>query len=294
MENIRLKHLNFAQYQSEITSLLTENHLPVNDLDSGLRYFIGAFSDEKLTGFAALEGTGDYGLFRSLVVSEEFRSSGIGKKIHDALLTHSLVEGFKKLYLLTTTADTYFAKQGWIVVQRDTVPDSIKKTEEFSSICPSAAVCMEFNLPLEKQEIAGWLFKAGFNCAQSVFLPFALELGMKPEHALKLTTGFGAGMVYRGETCGAVTGAMMAIGLLYGRNVAADTGARDKTYDLINRYYKDFKNINGSILCKELLKVDLSTDEGKMEANHKGLFENLCPKLIRDSVILSGEILKKA
>src|SRR5690606_21662821 len=130
------------------------------------------------------------------------------------------------------------------------------------------------------------IFKSGFNCAQSVFVPFAREYKIDAEAALKLSTGFGAGMVYRGETCGAVTGAMMAIGLVYGRKMASDTASRDKTYELINRFYTEFKKMHGSIICKELLKTDISTEEGRKQAGKDDLFNRICPTLVKDAAAI--------
>ena len=83
-------------------------------------------------------------------------------------------------------------------------------------------------------------FSEGFNCAQACFYPIAVKSGMEPEHALKLTTGFGAGMVFRGEMCGAITGSMMAIGLVHGRSQADDNDSKDKTYMLIKELPKLF------------------------------------------------------
>lgn len=70
-------------------------------------------------------------------------------------------------------------------------------------------------------------FDEGFSCSQSVFSAFAPELGLDREMALRVATAFGGGMGHRGDTCGAVTGAFLAIGLKHGRVKAEDREIRD-------------------------------------------------------------------
>ncbi len=131
-------------------------------------------------------------------------------------------------------------------------------------------------------------FKDGFNCAQSIFTPFSVEYGFNRETALKLATSFGGGMGLLGKTCGAITGGLMAIGLKYGRASIEDKAAAGKTYGLVQKFIKEFTEINGSSTCHDLLDCDISTTEGLNSAIEKNLF-SLCPNLIRTS----AEILEK-
>jgi C_GCAxxG_C_C family probable redox protein len=94
-----------------------------------------------------------------------------------------------------------------------------------------------------------------------------------------------------GETCGAVTGAFMVIGLKYGKARDEDDGARDRTYELVGEFVARFKDRHGSIVCRELLGCDLSNPEGLTTAREKGLFETLCPHLVRDAAEILEEIL---
>jgi C_GCAxxG_C_C family probable redox protein len=91
-------------------------------------------------------------------------------------------------------------------------------------------------------------------------------------------------MARMGETCGAVTGVLMAIGLKYGMTQAKDEGAREKTYKLAQEFMTRFKARHNSMVCRELLGYDLSTPEGRKAAHDKGLFATLCPQLVRDAV----------
>ena len=134
-------------------------------------------------------------------------------------------------------------------------------------------------------------FKEGFSCAPAVFSAYASEFGLDIETALKIAAGFGGGMGRMGETCGAVTGAFMVIGLKYGKTKAEDDQAKEKTYELVRESAKRFKARNGTIICKELLGCDLSTPEGMKLAKEKGLTETLCPKFIQDAVEILEEML---
>ncbi len=125
-----------------ILSLLKTNNLPLSDLVSGKRIFLVALSEGKTIGCVAIEIYGTYGLLRSLAVNNDFRGKGIGQKLVAEVEKWSRDYGLKKLYLLTTTAAGFFPKIGWSKTDRQAVPESIAASSEFSSICPSTAVCM--------------------------------------------------------------------------------------------------------------------------------------------------------
>jgi len=273
-----------------IIQLLKENNLPSSDIEAGKQVFFVAEYNDTIIGCIGIEEYNSFGLIRSLAVTKSKKNLGLGKKLHTRAIENCIVKGLKKTYLLTSTADNYFELLGWKQIKRADVPSIIQSSKEFSSICPSTAICMELSL---FPYIAGKLFSEGFNCAQSTFYPFAVRSGILPEAALKLTTGFGSGMVYRGETCGAVTGVMMAIGLIYGRSEANDYDSKDKTYMLIKEMYKRFCNKHGSIVCKELLKLENNSPESWDRANSEGLFETHCPLFVKDAVIITEELLKK-
>jgi C_GCAxxG_C_C family probable redox protein len=94
-----------------------------------------------------------------------------------------------------------------------------------------------------------------------------------------------------GATCGAVTGAFMAIGLKYGKAKAKDDAARDKTYELVREFVNRFQARHGSIICKELLGYDLSNPQEGEAAKEKGLFDTRCPQFVRDATEMLEEIL---
>ncbi|MFA5367047.1 MAG: C-GCAxxG-C-C family protein [Dehalococcoidia bacterium] len=135
------------------------------------------------------------------------------------------------------------------------------------------------------------LFNEGFNCSQSVFCAFAVDMGVERDVALKTAQSFGGGMAQMGETCGAVTGAFMAIGLKYGRTRPDDDEAKRRTYALVREFVEKFRARNGSIICRELLGCDIGTPEGNRIAKNKELFSTVCPGFVRDAVNILEEIL---
>jgi C_GCAxxG_C_C family probable redox protein len=134
-------------------------------------------------------------------------------------------------------------------------------------------------------------FKQGFNCCQAIVSTYGPHFGLERESALKLASGFGGGIGHLGESCGAVTGALMVIGLKHGGTLAEDEKSSEKTYGLISQFLERFKARHGSIQCRELLGYDISTLEGLKTARHNGLFEKQCPAYVRASAEILEEIL---
>ncbi|MDD5289334.1 MAG: C-GCAxxG-C-C family protein [Dehalococcoidales bacterium] len=125
-----------------------------------------------------------------------------------------------------------------------------------------------------------------FNCSQSVLSAFCEEFGLDRNLALKVAMGFGGGMGRTGNTCGAVTGAYMVLGLSQKMDAEHPRESTDRTYQLVQEFNKKFKALNGSLLCKELIGYDLSSPEQLAEARSKGVIAVICPKLVSDSVTI--------
>ena len=142
-------------------------------------------------------------------------------------------------------------------------------------------------------DLAAACFKEGFSCSQAVLSACGGRFGLDRETALRVAGAFGGGMARRGETCGAVTGAFMVIGLKHGKIKADDNTAREKTYDLAKEFTVKFVSRNKSIICKELLGYDLSTPEGREAVKEKKLATTICPKFVQDAVEIVEEIVKE-
>ena len=146
---------------------------------------------------------------------------------------------------------------------------------------------------MTNQEHAQSLFTSGFNCSQSVFVPFAETLGMDSATALKLTTGFGAGMARMQETCGAVTGAYLAIGLRHGRIRVEDELAREETYILMLDFKEAFERLHQSTNCRVLLGIDFQTPEGNLAYHNNNLSENVCLKCVGNAAAIVEKLFEE-
>ncbi|MGB4661492.1 MAG: C-GCAxxG-C-C family protein [Mobilitalea sp.] len=134
-------------------------------------------------------------------------------------------------------------------------------------------------------------FNNGFNCSQAIFSTYCEQLGLDQKTALKIASPFGAGMGRMAETCGAVTGAYMLIGLKYGKHLSSDNAAKEKSYELVRKFNDSFNTIHGSICCRDLLQYDLNTAEGSTYIRENGLCDSLCPIFIKDSAHIIENLL---
>jgi C_GCAxxG_C_C family probable redox protein len=132
-------------------------------------------------------------------------------------------------------------------------------------------------------------FTQGFNCSQAVFSAYASQLGIDDETALKLASPFGGGVAHQGDVCGAVSGALMALGL--GRG-SATVDQKDETYRLAEDFIQRFQERNGSILCRELIGHDISTPAGLQNARDEKVFKTTCPGLVKDATEIVAEFLR--
>jgi C_GCAxxG_C_C family probable redox protein len=144
---------------------------------------------------------------------------------------------------------------------------------------------------MNKVERAVSCFNDGFSCSQAVLSTYGAQFGLDRDRALKVAGAFGGGMGHMGETCGAVTGALMVIGLKYGQTRVEDKEAKKKTYRLVKEFVEKFSARNGSINCTELLGCDLSTPDGMQRANEQNLFTTRCPKFVQDAAEILEELL---
>jgi amino-acid N-acetyltransferase len=132
-----------AQDLAAISALLDSASLPRADVtETSLQGFLVARLDNHIVGVVGVECYEDVGLLRSLVVSTERSGLGIGKELVAAAEKFAAESGIKSLYLLTTSADRFFAGLGFRRLQRELAPLAIKSTSQFSSLCPTSAVLM--------------------------------------------------------------------------------------------------------------------------------------------------------
>jgi amino-acid N-acetyltransferase len=125
-----------------LRALLDEAALPSADVASGRQELIVAARGDAIVGAIGLELLGEVALLRSFVVEGSLRGAGVGRALYDRCLVLARARRARGLYLLTTTAEAFFAKVGWTRADRKTAPPAVAASTEFASLCPSTAVFM--------------------------------------------------------------------------------------------------------------------------------------------------------
>jgi amino-acid N-acetyltransferase len=131
---------------SAFRSLLQSSKLPIDDLDFSNHLLIGFYDGTEPVATGGLELYGDYALLRSLSVKLGIRGQSLGSSITDHLIAEARKRKLKAIYLLTETAHVFFLKKGFKDINRHDVPDEVKASSEFTTVCPTTAVCMYFDL----------------------------------------------------------------------------------------------------------------------------------------------------
>jgi C_GCAxxG_C_C family probable redox protein len=143
-----------------------------------------------------------------------------------------------------------------------------------------------------KQRQAVELFKNDYNCSQSVLSVFSEEMGIKKDLALKLASPFGAGIAYMQKTCGAVSGALMVIGLKFGKGENGTNEDKATAYDMSHHFMAEFKKMHKTICCNELLDgINMSTPEGMVEIMELDYFRIRCARYVFDAVKIAEKII---
>ncbi len=132
-------------------------------------------------------------------------------------------------------------------------------------------------------------YSQSFNCSQSVFSAFATRFGLDRKTALKLASPFGGGAARRGEICGAVTGALLVLGLERG---ADEPSGKQAIYKLSQEFMRLFEQKHGTLLCRDLLGCDVSTEEGWQKVKATGKSTTVCPVLVRDAAEIVQALLE--
>ena len=123
----------------------------------------------------------------------------------------------------------------------------------------------------------------GYNCAQSVLLTMAEHWKCKNELIPKVATAFGGGMGRCGSVCGALTGGLMAIGIKYGTNESS-AEKRSRAYELAETFYRQFQKQNRSVMCRELIGLELSDAKQRKKAEEEHVFEKKCTFFVKSAV----------
>ncbi|HEY0847954.1 MAG TPA: arsenic resistance N-acetyltransferase ArsN2 [Noviherbaspirillum sp.] len=128
---------------ADVKLLLEESGLPADDLTAGhLQHFMVVRGGGSITACIAIEPHGTDALLRSLAVSKGMRGDGCGRKLVAAMEEYARSKQVASLYLLTTTAASFFERLGYQRIERADAPPSMQKTTQFSMLCPSSSTCL--------------------------------------------------------------------------------------------------------------------------------------------------------
>ncbi len=140
------------------------------------------------------------------------------------------------------------------------------------------------------EEKAIWYYNHNFNCSQSVFTAFAVELGIDEKTALMLGTNFGGG-ARKGEMCGAVSGALMVLGLKYGHCESENSESKQFAYRVSENFMNRFIKKNSTVVCREILGYDITKADDMAVIKEKNLFRTLCPQIVSCAVQILEDII---
>lgn len=251
-----------------VTHLLAAADLGHDDLAAHLSRLVVAEADGAVVGAGGFEDCGEgIALLRSFVVQPEHRGRGVGRELVQRVMTQALAAGLHDFYLLTTTAQGWFATLGFAPAARDTAPPGIRATRQFSALCPATAVLMCRRL--DAGDVARLHFQQGLYCAESVLTAVARQCGVESPLIPAIATGLCSGMARTGGPCGALTGGILAINIASGRQHAGTSVERN--YRLVQRLIGAFEAAHGATRCDALLGCHLGTPEGQRSFNEQGL-----------------------
>ncbi len=147
---------------------------------------------------------------------------------------------------------------------------------------------------MDKQTTATNFFRGQFNCSQSVLATFGPEYGLSDDECLKIATAFGGGMGRQQHICGAITGALMVLGLKYGKGLNDPEEKKKYTYQLTKEFFDEFKRLNGSENCLELLDgLDMNNPVDNKKIVERNYFEIRCEKYVSDAVNILSKMIEQ-
>ena len=146
---------------------------------------------------------------------------------------------------------------------------------------------------MDKQTKAIDYFRNKFNCSQSVLAVFGPEFGLSEDECLKIATAFGGGMGRQQHICGAITGALMVLGLRYGKGLNDPEEKKRHTYRITKEFFDEFKKLNGSENCLELLDgLNMNNPDDNKKIVERNYYDIRCEKYVSDAVNILAKIME--
>lgn len=248
--------------------------------------------DEKVLGWVAISPTSSRCVYKgcvemSVYIDNDYQGRGIGTALIEKLLCEAKKQGYWSIYSA--------------VISINAASIALHKKCGFREIGYRERIAKDrfgnwqnttlFELRLEsKAEKSENYFKNGFNCSQAVLAAFAEDLGLSEEMALKIATSFGGG-ARKGEMCGAVSGALMVLGLKFGNYHYNAPEEKANAYKIAEEFMNCFIEKNGTVVCRELLGYDVSKQEDMQKIKELDLFKSTCPKMIQCATEIVEQML---
>jgi len=136
-------------------------------------------------------------------------------------------------------------------------------------------------------------FRNKFNCSQSVLTTFGSEYGLSEDECLRIATAFGGGMGRQQHICGAITGALMVLGLIYGKGLNDPEENKRYTYQKTKEFFDEFIRLNGSADCLKLLDgLDMNNPDDQKKIIERNYYGIRCEKYVSDAVIILTKIME--
>lgn len=135
-------------------------------------------------------------------------------------------------------------------------------------------------------------FDQGYKCSQSILAAFSEITEIEKKLLLKISKFLGSGLLYRGEMCGAVSGALMIYSLMFASDTPDNEVTDEIFYKLCSEHIKEFEKKHNSIYCRELLKRNISNSDDYEILQKQGVFDKECPKFVESSAKIIDHALK--
>lgn len=136
-------------------------------------------------------------------------------------------------------------------------------------------------------------FATGCNCCQSITTAFGPDYDLDSQNALKIGAAFGGGMSRLGNTCGAVSGALMIIGMAFRNTDPEDAENKEHVYEIGQRFLNKFMELHNTVMCRELIGIDMNDEQDLQRARETGIFEEKCPNFVKTAAQLLENILEQ-
>lgn len=148
---------------------------------------------------------------------------------------------------------------------------------------------------MNEKERAVELFKEGFNCSQAVFTAFAHRFDIDEDTAKKISAGLGGGVGRMREVCGAVSGAAMVIGSVCSATDGKDSDSKQKNYELVREFADRFTYENGSVICRELLGLDVKMENSAKPENRTAEYykKRPCVELVECAAKILEDLIEE-